>query len=323
MPAQGSSVVQVAFTPAAARPAPPAHADGRNALSAGHLPGLDGLAAGRAGAGVSGARAAARRRCRPASRAPRARGSAARAQGSGEFDGVRAYRRGDPLKMVVWKKAAKAGEHSGSDGLVSRDTQQAQRHELWLDLRQAGPPDLEAQAVAPVRLGAAGRPAGLDYGLRLSALEIKPGQRRGPQAPLPGGAGHMLMPAADPLASRMNTLRTLPRDGRDTLFLLAVIAWVLLPQAGHLPLWCSGAGGRGAAVARLAGAARPRRCPASWWLLALLALTLAATYAHARHPARARRGRDAAGGAAGAQDAGAAGPARCLRDFLPRLFHAC
>jgi uncharacterized protein (DUF58 family) len=27
---------------------------------------------------------------------------------SGEHDGVRAYRRGDPLKLVVWKKAAKA-----------------------------------------------------------------------------------------------------------------------------------------------------------------------------------------------------------------------
>ena len=31
----------------------------------------------------------------------------------------------------------------------------------------------------------------------------------------------------------------LPRDARDTLFLLAVIAWTLLPHVSHLPLWCS------------------------------------------------------------------------------------
>lgn len=37
-----------------------------------------------------------------------------------------------------------------------------------------------------------------------------------------------------------NRLQTLPRDTRDTLFLLAVIAWVILPQVSHLPLWCSG-----------------------------------------------------------------------------------
>ena len=34
-------------------------------------------------------------------------------------------------------------------------------------------------------------------------------------------------------------LKNLPRDGRDTLFLLAVIAWVILPQIGNLPVWCS------------------------------------------------------------------------------------
>lgn len=34
-------------------------------------------------------------------------------------------------------------------------------------------------------------------------------------------------------------LAALPRDARDTLFLLAVIAWVLLPQASHTPWWTS------------------------------------------------------------------------------------
>ena len=31
----------------------------------------------------------------------------------------------------------------------------------------------------------------------------------------------------------------LPRDTRDTLFLLFVIGWTVLPHAGHLPAWCS------------------------------------------------------------------------------------
>ena len=31
----------------------------------------------------------------------------------------------------------------------------------------------------------------------------------------------------------------LPRDARDTLFLLLVIAWTVLPHVAHLPLWCS------------------------------------------------------------------------------------
>ncbi|CAN5479756.1 DUF3488 and DUF4129 domain-containing transglutaminase family protein [soil metagenome] len=73
------------------------------------------------------------------------------------------------------------------------------------------------------------------------------------------------------------TLRTLPREGRDTLFLLAVIAWVLLPQAAHLPLWCSlGAG----AVLLWRGwlALNARALPRKVWLLLLLALTIAASY---------------------------------------------
>ena len=92
---------------------------------------------------------------------------------SGEFDGVRTYRRGDPLKTVVWKKVAKAEQ------LVSRDTQQAQRFELWLDLQQvghlagaAGTLDhrlsrLCAWVLAADRLG-------LRYGLRLPGLAIAP-----------------------------------------------------------------------------------------------------------------------------------------------------
>ena len=102
-------------------------------------------------------------------------GHAARAQHSGEFDGVRGYRRGDPLKNVLWKKAAKAGEQGGdSSGLVVRDSQQTQRDELWLDLRQAGPLDLEHQLSRLCAWVLQADRLGLRYGLRLGASEVRP-----------------------------------------------------------------------------------------------------------------------------------------------------
>lgn len=63
--------------------------------------------------------------------APRAsseeqRARARRTEGS-EFDGVRAWRRGDTMRQVLWKKAARSGE------LVSRDTAALGGHELALD----------------------------------------------------------------------------------------------------------------------------------------------------------------------------------------------
>jgi uncharacterized protein (DUF58 family) len=100
---------------------------------------------------------------------PRAGGAAAsRATTSGEFEGVRAYRRGDPLKLVVWKKAAKAQE------LVSRDTMQAQRYELWLDFAQAGQSDREQRLSRLAAWVLQADKLGQDYGLRLPGQEIKP-----------------------------------------------------------------------------------------------------------------------------------------------------
>ena len=100
---------------------------------------------------------------------PRAGGSShSVVQATGEFDGVRAYRRGDPLKLVVWKKAAKADE------LVSRDSQQAQRHELWLNYAQAGALGLEAKLSRLCAWVLLADQHGLDYGLRLPGLEIPP-----------------------------------------------------------------------------------------------------------------------------------------------------
>ena len=100
---------------------------------------------------------------------PRAGGAAhARLQGSGEFDGVRAYRRGDPLKLVVWKKAAKADE------LVSRDTEQAQRYELWLDFVQAGAGGTEHKLSRLTAWVLQADKQALDYGLRLPGQQLSP-----------------------------------------------------------------------------------------------------------------------------------------------------
>ncbi len=73
-------------------------------------------------------------------------------------------------------------------------------------------------------------------------------------------------------------LHTLPRDSRDTLFLLAVIAWVVLPQVANLPLWCSSLAA-GVLLWRGWLAWRARPLPSRWWLAFLLAVTLAATWA--------------------------------------------
>lgn len=109
---------------------------------------------------------------------PRAGGAAAtvKVHSAWEFDGVRTYQRGDPLKLVVWKKAAKADEHSGgqSGGLVVRDTQQAQRHELWLDFTQAGAFDTEHKLSRLCAWVLQCDKLGLDYGLRLPSLAIAP-----------------------------------------------------------------------------------------------------------------------------------------------------
>ena len=74
----------------------------------------------------------------------------------------------------------------------------------------------------------------------------------------------------------LNSLQNLPRDSRDTLFLLLVIAWVLLPQASNLPLWCSVLA-TGVLVWRGYLAINNQPLPGRWWLLGLLAITLGAT----------------------------------------------
>jgi transglutaminase-like putative cysteine protease len=75
----------------------------------------------------------------------------------------------------------------------------------------------------------------------------------------------------------LQALKNLPRDARDTLFLLAVIAWVIAPQVSTLPTWCSVLA---ASLLLWRGylAVSSRALPNRWWLMGLLLLATAATY---------------------------------------------
>ena len=76
----------------------------------------------------------------------------------------------------------------------------------------------------------------------------------------------------------LQRLTALPRDARDTLFLLAVIAWIMLPQVQHTPWWTSAF----ASVlllwrARLALTSAP--LPSRWVLAGVLTIAIGATWA--------------------------------------------
>lgn len=71
--------------------------------------------------------------------------------------------------------------------------------------------------------------------------------------------------------------RRLPRDSRDTLFLLAVIGWTLLPHASTLPAWCTALSG-GVLAWRAVLAWRQAPLPPRAWLVGVLVLGLGLTY---------------------------------------------
>ena len=99
-------------------------------------------------------------------------GAAARPSVGGEIEGVRAYRRGDPLKLIAWKKAAQALE-TGAE-LVSRDTSSSARQELWLEWSACGRLDPERRLSRLAAWTLAADRADADYGLRLPGLDIPP-----------------------------------------------------------------------------------------------------------------------------------------------------
>ncbi len=98
---------------------------------------------------------------------------------TGEYDGVRAYRRGDPLKAVVWKRVAQAVARGSAD-LVSRDTAgQNSQFELWLDWQHCGTADPELKASRLCAWVLQADRLGLEYGVRVPGRELPPAQGPG------------------------------------------------------------------------------------------------------------------------------------------------
>jgi uncharacterized protein (DUF58 family) len=92
--------------------------------------------------------------------------------GGSELEGVRAWRRGDSLRQVVWKKAARTGE------LISRETHTSVSRESWLEWQDSAAPGLSieqrlSRLAAWVELA---HRLGLPVGLRLPGHEWPPGQ---------------------------------------------------------------------------------------------------------------------------------------------------
>ena len=98
--------------------------------------------------------------------------SQSRTTDGGEIEGIRAYRRGDPLKLVAWKKAAQALE-TGAE-LVSRDTSTSSHRELWLDWAACGALPAEERLSRLTAWTLAADRADADYGLRLPGIDIAP-----------------------------------------------------------------------------------------------------------------------------------------------------
>jgi uncharacterized protein (DUF58 family) len=90
----------------------------------------------------------------------------------GDVEGVRAYRRGDPPKLIAWKKAAKAMAAGGE--LVSRDTQSSAHRQLWLDWQACHMLAPEARLSRLTAWTLAAHRAGADHGLRLPGIELAP-----------------------------------------------------------------------------------------------------------------------------------------------------
>ena len=106
----------------------------------------------------------------PIARAMPGGAAQARRADGGEVEGVRGYRRGDPPKLIAWKKAAKAMDAGGD--LVSRDTSAAVQQALWLEWQACGPLTPEERLSRLTAWVLAAHRAGVEYGLRLPGQEI-------------------------------------------------------------------------------------------------------------------------------------------------------
>ena len=95
------------------------------------------------------------------------RASATQLRGE-EYDAIRPYRAGDPLKQIYWKKILPSGD------LLSRDTTSTQSADLWLSLESTGLSQLEAQLSRLTSWVLQAHKSELSYGLRLEEQKISP-----------------------------------------------------------------------------------------------------------------------------------------------------
>ncbi|CAN5275618.1 DUF58 domain-containing protein [soil metagenome] len=86
-----------------------------------------------------------------------------------DFDGVRAYRRGDSMRQVLWKKAALSLD-TGTP-LWVRDGHAPAARQRWLDWRDAAPLALEARLSRLTAWVLAAERAQAPFGLRLAGFD--------------------------------------------------------------------------------------------------------------------------------------------------------
>lgn len=100
-------------------------------------------------------------------------GNAAQGREDSEPDGVRAYRRGDAARRVLWKKAARGIEQGE---LVVRDSSGSGRRELWLDASGMALAGHEARLSRLCAWLLECEHRGIAWGLRLPGTELAPAQ---------------------------------------------------------------------------------------------------------------------------------------------------
>ena len=235
------------------------------------------------------------RRCRRRAPCPAAPARRAQADG-GEVEGVRGYRRGDPLKLVVWKKAAQGARQPAANWSAATPRVGAAAAVARLaGLRRARP---RGAPVAPDRLGAGGA-------ARRRRLRPAPARARASR-PAEGEAhrraawrrwrcGAEPADAARRLAAAALAGLVAPaaRERATRCSCSAVIAWTVLPHLSHLPAWCIALTAvvllwRAALALGNAPAAAAAGC---WWCV--LAVAAGLTFWSLPHPARQGAGRDA------------------------------
>jgi uncharacterized protein (DUF58 family) len=106
----------------------------------------------------------------PARPSPGGDHTSQRSTGSGDLEGIRAYRRGDSPRLIVWKKAIKALEGAGE--LPTRDHSSPVRQQRWLDWSACAPLAPEDRLGRLTAWVLAADRQGVDYGLALPGREL-------------------------------------------------------------------------------------------------------------------------------------------------------